>query len=138
MRQFYYQNGMFRKSDLVFLAEEIGADYLILPSLIDIDRWSKGRLSVAGVKFLNTQIINTILGIEIWDAKLGRKVFSATSDVTLANERIKEEPIDMEDAFESAWNGIMKELPGYLALADEQNPGEESDPAASSVSYVKK
>lgn len=138
MRKFYRENGMFRKSDLDFLAKEIGADYLVLPCLLDIRRWSQGRLSVAGVKFLQTQIVSGILAMEIWDTRSGHKVFSATSDVTLANERIKEEPIAMEDAFESAWLGIMKELPGYPALAEEQNPGEERDPAANSVSYVKK
>ncbi len=138
MRKFYQENGMFRKSDLEFLAKEIGADYLVLPCLLNIERWSKGRLSVAGVKFLSTQIISGMLGMEIWDTRTGRKVFSATSDVTLANERIKEEPIAMEEAFESAWLGIMKELPGYPALAEEQNLGEERDPAASSLSYVKK
>ena len=137
MMKFYQENGMFRKSDLKFLAKEIGADYLVLPCLLDIQRWSQGRLSVAGVKFLNTQVINGILGMEIWDTRSGHKVFSATSDVTLANERIREEPIDMEDAFESAWFGIMKELPGYLALAEEQNPGDELDPAASTTRYVK-
>jgi len=138
MRKFYQENGMFRKSDLEFLAKEIGADYLVLPCLLDIKRWSQGRLSVVGMKFLQTQIVSGILAMEIWDTRTGHKVFSATSDVTLANERIKEEPIAMEEAFESAWLGIMKELPGYPALADEQNPGEERDPAASSSSYVKK
>ncbi|HUT46828.1 MAG TPA: hypothetical protein VMX36_11125 [Sedimentisphaerales bacterium] len=138
MRKFYRENGMFRKSDLEFLAKEIGADYLILPCLLDIKRWSQGRLSVVGVKFLQTQIVSGMLGMEIWDTRTGHKVFSATSDVTLANERIKEEPIAMEEAFESAWLGIMKELPGYPALAEEQNPGKERDPAASTSSYVKK
>ena len=138
MINFYRENGMFRKSDLEFLAKEIGADYIILPCLIDLDRWSQGRLSVAGVKFLNTQIVNGILAMEIWNTRTGRKVFSATSDVTLANERIKEEPIAMEEAFESAWLGIMKELPGYPALAEEQNSGEENAPAANTKSYVKK
>ena len=138
MRRFYRENGMFRKSDLEFLAKEIGADYLILPCLLDIKRWSQGRLSVVGMKFLQTQIVSGMLGMEIWDTRTGHKVFSATSDVTLANERIKEEPIAMEEAFESAWLGIMKELPGYPALAEEQNPGEQLDPAASSTSYVKK
>ena len=138
MRKFYKENSMFRKSDLEFMAKEIGADYIVLPCLLNIQRWSKGRLSVGGVKFLNTQIVSGILGMEIWDTRTGNKVFSATSDVTLANERIKEEPISMEQAFESAWVGIMKELPGYPALAEEQNPGEQRDPAANSVSYVKK
>ena len=138
MRKFYKENSMFRKSDLEFMAKEIGADYIVLPCLLNIQRWSKGRLSVGGVKFLNTQIVSGILGMEIWDTRTGNKVFSATSDVTLANERIKEEPISMEQAFESAWVGIMKELPGYPDLAEEQNPGEQRDPAANSVSYVKK
>ena len=137
MRKFYEKNSMFRKSDLEFMAKEVGADYLVLPCLLNIERWSKGRLSVAGVKFLNTQIVSGMLGMEIWDTRTGRKVFSATSDVTLANERIKEEPIAMEVAFESAWLGIMKELPGYPALAEEQNPGEQADPAVITTSYVK-
>lgn len=138
MRRFYEENGMFRKSDLEFLAKEIGADYLILPCLLDIQRRSQGRLSVVGVKFLQTQIISGIMAMEIWNTRTGHKVFSATSDVTLANERIKEEPIAMEKAFESAWLGIMKELPGYPALADEKNPGGEHGPEASTSSYVKK
>lgn len=137
MRKFYEENGMFRKSDLEFLAKEIGADYLILPCLLNIDRWSQGRLSVVGVKFLQTQIVSGMLGMEIWDARSGHKIFSASSDVTLANERVKEEPISMEVAFESAWLGIMQELPGYPALAEDQNPGEKVDPAASTTSYVK-
>jgi len=138
MRRFYEENGMFRKSDLEFLAKEIGADYIILPCLLDIQRWSKGRLSVASVKFLNTHVVSGILGMEIWDTRKGNKVFSASSDVTLAKERIKEEPIAMEEVFESAWFGIMKELPGYPALAEEQNPGQERNPAAASeTSYVK-
>jgi hypothetical protein len=90
-----------------------------------------------GVKFLQTQIVSGMLGMEIWDARLGRKIFSASSDVTLANERIKEEPISMEQAFESAWLGIMKELPGYPVLAEEQNPGEKDDLTANTTSYVK-
>ncbi|UCG81678.1 MAG: hypothetical protein JSV60_05215 [Desulfobacterales bacterium] len=111
MKEFYQQNGMFRKSDLEFLAKEIGADYLVLPCLLDIQRWSKGRFSVGGVKFLSTHIVSGMLGMEIWDARTGRKVFSATSDVTLASEKIKEEPMSMEEAFQKAWYGIMKEIP---------------------------
>jgi hypothetical protein len=112
MRKFYQQNGMFRKSDLQFLTNEIGADYIILPCLLDIKRWSTGRLSVVGVKFLHTQIVNGMLGMEIWDTRKGRKVFSATSDVTIANECIAETPISMDEAFERAWLGILRELPG--------------------------
>ena len=111
MKKFYQENGMFRKSDLEFMANEIGADYIILPCLLDIKRWSSGRLSVVGVKLFHTQIASGMLGMEIWDTRKGRKVFSATSDVTIANECIKETPISMEEAFERAWLGIMRELP---------------------------
>jgi len=112
MNSFYRENGMFRRSDLEFLASEIDADYVILPCLLDVRRWSKGRFSVGGVRFLQTHVVSGILGMEIWDTRAGRKVFSATSDITLATEKIKEEPMSMEEAFKRAWYGIMKELPG--------------------------
>jgi hypothetical protein len=54
-----------------------------------------------------------MLGMEIWDTKTGRRVFSATSDITLASEKIKEEPMSMEEAFQKAWFGIMQQLPGH-------------------------
>jgi len=113
MKKFYQDNGMFRRSDLDFLANEIGADYIILPCLLDIQRWSKGRLSVAGVRFLQTQVVSGMLGLEIWNTRTGHKVFSATSDLTIASERVKEAPMSMEEAFDIAWYGIIKELPGF-------------------------
>jgi len=112
MKRFYQENGMFRRSDLEVLAKEIGADYLILPCLLDVRRWSSGRFSLGGVKFLHTQIASGMLGLEIWDTRAGRKVFSATSDVTIADERIRERPISIDEAFERAWLGIMSQLPG--------------------------
>lgn len=127
MRKFYQENGMFRKSDLEFMANEIGADYLILPCLLDIERWSNGRLSVVGIKFLHTQIVSGMLGMEIWDTRKGRKVFSATSDVTIANESIKEAPISMEEAFERAWLGIMRELPGQKIEINMVNNNEKNE-----------
>jgi hypothetical protein len=114
MKKFYQQNGMFRRTDLKFLADEIGADYIVLPWLLDIRRWSKGRFSVGGVRFLQTQVVSGMLGLEIWDARTARKVFSATSDITIASERVREEPMSMEEAFKRAWYGIMKELPGQI------------------------
>ncbi|MFC1635947.1 hypothetical protein ACFL5Z_13995 [Planctomycetota bacterium] len=135
MKKFYQENGMFRKSDLKILSQEIGADYLVLPCLLDVSRWSTGRLSVAGVKFLHTHIVTGMLGLEIWDTKAGRKVFSATSDVTIASEKIREEPISMEEAFERAWLGIMSQLPGQppapaVRVADSESVSPETDTPA--------
>ena len=111
MRDFYQENGMFRKADLEFLAREIGADYLILPCLIDVRRWGTGRLSMFGLKIVNTQVISGVVSMEIWDVRAGRKVFGATSDVTIAGERLTEEPISIEEAFEQAWFAVIQELP---------------------------
>jgi len=129
MKRFYQENGLFKKSDLQFLSREIGADYLVLPCLLDVRRWSTGRLSVGGVKFLHTQIVSGMLGLEIWDTKAGRKVFSATSDVTIASEKIREEPISMEEAFERAWLGIMSQLPGQPLVKPVRIAEGETDPS---------
>ncbi len=118
MKKFYQENGMFRKADLDFLANEIGADYIVLPCLLDVQRFSKGRLSVVGVRFLQTQVVSGMLGLEIWNTRTGHKVFSATSDLTIASERVREAPMSMEEAFDIAWFGIVKELPGYAPFGD--------------------
>ena len=132
MKKFYQENGLFKKSDLELLSQEIQADYLVLPCLLDVRRWSTGRFSVGGVKFLHTQIASGMLGLEIWDTKAGHKVFSATSDVTIASEKIREEPISMEEAFERAWLGIMSQLPGQppapdVRIADSKSGSPDTD-----------
>lgn len=111
MKQFYQENGMFRKSCLDFLAKKIKADYLILPSLIDVRRWGTGRFSMFGLKIINTQVVSGVVSMEIWDVRTGHKVFGATSDMTIAGERITEQPISIEEALERAWLGIIQELP---------------------------
>jgi len=111
MRDFYQRNGMFKKSDIEFLGKEIGANYLILPCLLDIRRWGTSRFSILGLKVINTQVIGVVVSMEIWDTKTGHKVFSATSDVTIASERIRENPISIDEAFENAWFGIIEQLP---------------------------
>lgn len=110
MTDFYRKNGMFRKSDIEFLAREIGPGYFILPCLLDIKRWGTSRFSVFGLKVINTQVICVVVSMEIWDGKTGHKVFSATSDVTISSERIRENPISIDEAFESAWLGVIEEL----------------------------
>lgn len=143
MKRFYQENGMFRRSDLDILAQEIGADYLILPCLLDVRRWSTGRFSVGGVKFLHTQIASGMVGMEIWDTRAGRKVFSATSDVTIASEKIREAPISIEEAFERAWLGIMSQMPGQppappVRIADSETGSADEYADAHAVSNNKK
>lgn len=110
MRDFYRNNGMFKKSDLKFLGEEIGADYFILPCLLDVRRWGTSRFSLLGLKVINTQVICVVVSMEIWDLRTEYKVFGATSDMTIASETIMESPISIEEAFRQAWLGIADKL----------------------------
>jgi hypothetical protein len=109
-RNFYAENGMFKESDLRVLGEEVGADYFILPCVLDVKRWQSTRITALGVRFANTQLIRVVVSMEIWDARTSRKVFSATSDITAAGESIRENPISIEEGFEWAWLGIIKEI----------------------------
>lgn len=111
MSEFYRRNGMFRKSDLESLGKILDADYFIQPSLLEFSRGSNSRLGVLGLKLINTHTISIIGKMEIWDVKSGYKIFSGISDATFAGERITENPIAVEIAFQKAWEGIIKELP---------------------------
>ena len=111
IRNFYQRNGMFNQSDLTLLGDEMDANYFVLPRVLDARRWYSSRFSILGLRVINTHVICVVVNMEIWDAKKGYKVFSATSDATVASERIRENPISLEEAFERAWLGIIKELP---------------------------
>lgn len=106
---FYKENGMLRKSDLQFIGEKLDLDYFIMPLVLDIKRWDVNRFSAVGVKLLNTHKICIVVTMEIWDSK-AINIFSATSDITIADERIKETPISIEDAFDQAWLAILQQL----------------------------
>lgn len=106
---FYKKNGMLRKSDLQIIGEKLDLDYFIVPIVLDIKRWDVNRFSAVGVKLLNTQKICVIVTMEIWNRE-GVNLFSATSDITIADERIKEHPISIEDAFDRAWLAIFQQF----------------------------
>ena len=92
------------------LGKEIGADYFILPYLLDVRRWGTSRFTLFGMKVINTQIICVVVSMELWDVKTKYKVFGATSDMTIASETIMESPISIEEAFRQAWLGIADQL----------------------------
>lgn len=110
MRKFYKKNQMFKKSDLEPLGKALEADYFVLLKVLDIKRGNSSRMSAFGLKLIQTQIISAVLDTEIWNTK-GYKVFSATSDTTMATESIGENPISIEEAFGKASNGIVEKLP---------------------------
>jgi len=110
-KAFYERNGLFRKQDLAALGKAIEADYFFLPRVYEVRRRQNSRFSAFGLKVLHTQVTCVVVGLEIWHAPTGRKVFSATSDATVASERIEERPISVEKVFAQAWKGIMKRLP---------------------------
>lgn len=109
MMSFYKRNGIFQRQDLECLAKEIELDYFILPRVLDVRRWGANRFSVLGVKIINTQVVYAVVAMEIWDRD-GYNVFGATSDVTIASEKIQEAPISFEKAFETAWSAIIEQL----------------------------
>jgi hypothetical protein len=110
MKKLYKENGIFPKEALCFIGGEIGVDYFCLPRLLEIDRREKGRLSIFGLKVMETKFICLVAEVEIWDAKTGYKVFSATVDVTVSSEDIREGSISLERAFDKAWSKVIKEL----------------------------
>lgn len=109
LTSFYKGNNVFKGDDLQVLGKEIGIDYFILPTVIYVLRTKEGRFSAAGFKVVSTQKICLVSGIEIWD-KRGYFVFGASSDTTISDERLNENPISIEQAFEFTWQSIIDEI----------------------------
>ncbi|KPJ55362.1 hypothetical protein AMJ47_00620 [Parcubacteria bacterium DG_72] len=105
---FYKANGMLGKTELQIMKEKLDLDYFIMPFVLEIRRWEANRFSIIGFKLLNTHKICIVVAMEILDTE--GIIFSATSDVTIADERIKENPLFIEDAFDQAWLVLLKKF----------------------------
>ena len=104
-------SGILRKGILKRVSRALGVRYLILPNLLEYRRDTSTRISVLGVRFVQTRSSTLRVLAQIWDSEMGSIVWEGTAEVTLAGEDIREKPIPFEEVALRAWKELIKKLP---------------------------
>lgn len=107
----YQTSGILRKGILNQVGRALGVRYLILPNLLEYRRDTSTRISVLGVRFVQTRSSTLRVFAQIWDGETGDIVWEGSAEVTLAGEDIREKPIPFEEVALLAWKELIKKLP---------------------------
>jgi hypothetical protein len=104
-------SGILEMQILHRMREVLGVRYLILPHLIEYEQDTSTRISVFGVRFMQTRSSTLRVMAQIWNSQSGEMVWEGSAEVTLAGEDIREKPISFDEVSLSAWRALIKKLP---------------------------
>lgn len=107
----YETSGILRKASLNRIGKGLGVQYLIHLSLLQYVQNASTRVSVLGIRFIQTRSSTLRVFAQIWDTASGEIVWEGSSSVTLAGEDVREKPIPFEDVATRAWKELIQQLP---------------------------
>lgn len=68
------------------------------------------------VRLAKTSWANARYQLQIWDGQSGRIVWEGISDLTLAQEVIREQPVRFEDIIQETWASLIEQIPADSAF----------------------
>ena len=93
------------------ISEVVGVRYFAVPILVSFHEENRARFSVFGLRIGRTASANARFQLQIWDGRSGRIVWEGISDLTLAQEVIRERPVRFEDIVQATWESLIGEIP---------------------------
>ena len=93
------------------VSEASGVRYVAVPILVDLREQTSTRFSVLGVRIGKTASAHARFQLQIWDAHTGRVSWEGLSDLTIAYEMIRENPVRLEETVEVTWRSLLDQIP---------------------------
>jgi hypothetical protein len=112
----YDKTNILDRETLHKIAEAVGARYFVVPILVNFREGDITRLSIFGVRLAKTAWATARFQLQIWDSRSGRIVWEGISDLTLAQELLRERPVRFEDTIQATWESIIEKIPLDSAL----------------------
>jgi len=107
----YRSTGIFKRDTLKAIGVAAQARYLTQIKLSDFRQDSSGRLSVLGLRLIQTKIGNIRLFVTIWDSTDGSIAWEGMQELNYAYETFREKPITFKQAVDEASKHLIRELP---------------------------
>ncbi len=110
MAQDYTQSGILDRETLNHIAETLGCQYVIQPSMAEFQQTLISRLRFFGLRVFQTRITNLRLSLQLWDARTGEIVWESSGEGTMAGEDVRDVLIPFGDIAETLWKDILLNL----------------------------
>jgi len=76
-----------------------------------------GRLSVLGLRILQTRVTALRLTLQLWETRTGEIVWESSGEATLAGEDIRESRIPFDEIARRLWSHMLDDL--FTGLPEE-------------------
>ena len=111
MLEIYDKTNILDRDVLVDMSRVVGVRYFALPILVNFNESFSTRLSVLGLRIGKTASANARFQLQLWDGQSGRLVSEGISDLPLAQETFREDPIPFEDMIQATWQSLIEKIP---------------------------
>ncbi|MBS3761960.1 MAG: hypothetical protein KGZ25_01530 [Planctomycetes bacterium] len=110
LAEIYQITDLYPKALLRIFHEKLGVRYFIKPALLQLAQSSDVRLSVWGLRLIVTKETNAKVSLEIWDARIGAKVWAGAAGCTIAGEKLSQRRIAPQKAIDDAWRELLEKI----------------------------
>jgi len=94
-----------------------------MPVLVNFQEEQSTRINALGLRSAKTASATARFELQIWDAQSGRIVWDGLSDLTVAEELIRERPVSFEEIIQATWTNLIKQIPSEtVSHAQAENP----------------
>jgi len=107
----YNKTGLFKRSSLREVADATGVRYLGQLKLSGFTQGSDGRLSVFGLRVLNTKQARIRLFLQIWDSTDGSIVWEGVDELQHCMDTMVEDAVTLKMVLEMASKHLIDNLP---------------------------
>jgi hypothetical protein len=118
MFEFYEDTGMLPAQTLGKIGKLTGRRYVAVLKLASFEKRNRSRLSVVGIRFIDTKVANLRLYYQLWDSDDGSIAWEANQELTMAYESVKETFITFDMMVETIAQDLVSRLPRHCSEAE--------------------
>ena len=107
----YRDTGVFRRDLLQKVGDVTGTRYLAQLKLSDFSQNSKSRLSVFGLRLVQTMVANIRIFFQIWDSSDGTIAWEGTEEMSYSWDTGSEKPVTFRTIVEKTAENLVTHLP---------------------------
>lgn len=111
MLEDYDDTHILGRKTLRAVSEAAGVRYVAVPILVNLREQTSTRFSVFGVRVGKTASAHARFQLQIWDAQTGHVSWEGLSDLTIASEMVRENPVRLEETVEVTWRSLLDQIP---------------------------
>jgi hypothetical protein len=107
----YLQTGILAGDVLAKVGEAGGVRYLMQLNLANFEQLSRGRLSLLGLRFVETKLANLRVFLQVWDSQTGKIVWEGGGELNYTFETVVERPVYFLQVAQKAAERLYAYLP---------------------------